>query len=493
MKNSFSKLLIFFIISVAICGEDFYKLLGVTRASTDAEIKKAFKKLSLKYHPDKNKDKPDVAKAMFIKIANAYEVLSDPERKQIYDTRGEEAVKEHEERKNQGHGGGFGGSFEDMFSQFFGGGRGNFNQQQEEVERDYFDKSDVMNLNMDNISRLYRRQEIWFILFYRSSDSGFKELIDMWKELAEKVYGIFKIAAINCKADEEICEEFDINRTPMIIYFPESSDKEEVYKGLKKWEDIFKFAAQRMQSFVRIINKDNYGDFIFSEPTQHKIILFTQRKTTAPLFKALSKHFKGKLSFGEIRHLETELVEKFGIKQFPTVFVLTDPENYMGVAYDGPLKRDFLEKFLNQYAYNPKKVEKSISVKELTNEIYNRQKICNDNDNKNICLIYITHEDSLSGAENQMLEDIAKKYVNDPLVIYFINPDKYRYFWVSFDHEDNDSKLVILKGKRRKYIPLKGDITTEEIVGKLDNVVSGGGDFKKLITKINLTNVHEDL
>ena len=63
------------------CGEDYYKLLGVKRTATKAEIKKAFKKLSLKYHPDKNKDNPKKAKEMFIKIANAYEVLSHDEKR----------------------------------------------------------------------------------------------------------------------------------------------------------------------------------------------------------------------------------------------------------------------------------------------------------------------------------------------------------------------------------------------------------------------------
>jgi len=65
--------------------EDYYKVMGVKKGATDAQIKKAFKKLAIKYHPDKNRDNPEAAKQKFQEIANAYEVLSDPEKRRIYD------------------------------------------------------------------------------------------------------------------------------------------------------------------------------------------------------------------------------------------------------------------------------------------------------------------------------------------------------------------------------------------------------------------------
>ncbi len=64
---------------LAICGQDYYKLLGVPRNADERAIKKAFKKLSIKYHPDKNLDDPETAKQKFAEIANAYEVLKYPE------------------------------------------------------------------------------------------------------------------------------------------------------------------------------------------------------------------------------------------------------------------------------------------------------------------------------------------------------------------------------------------------------------------------------
>lgn len=98
---------------------DYYKLLGVSRDASVKEIKKAYRQKSLEYHPDKNKDENAAEK--FAEIARAYEVLSDDDKKQIYDRHGEEGLKQHEQ---QGGGGGGGGGFDDIFSHFFGGGGG---------------------------------------------------------------------------------------------------------------------------------------------------------------------------------------------------------------------------------------------------------------------------------------------------------------------------------------------------------------------------------
>ena len=104
---------------LSIVHADFYKLLGVSRQATLKEIKKAYRQKSLEFHPDKNKEEGAAEK--FAEIARAYEVLSDEDKRDIYDRQGEEGLKRHEQ---QGGGGG-GGGFEDIFSQFgfnFGGG-----------------------------------------------------------------------------------------------------------------------------------------------------------------------------------------------------------------------------------------------------------------------------------------------------------------------------------------------------------------------------------
>uniref|UniRef100_A0A182THT8 J domain-containing protein n=1 Tax=Anopheles melas TaxID=34690 RepID=A0A182THT8_9DIPT len=72
-------------------GKDFYKILGVSKNASDDEIKKAYRKLALKYHPDKNK--APQAEERFKEVAEAYEVLSDKKKRDIYDQYGEEGLK----------------------------------------------------------------------------------------------------------------------------------------------------------------------------------------------------------------------------------------------------------------------------------------------------------------------------------------------------------------------------------------------------------------
>jgi len=104
---------------------DYYEILGVDKSATPDEIKKAYRKKALKYHPDKNPGDKE-AEENFKEANEAYEVLSDEEKKSRYDQFGHAGVD-----NNYGGGGGGGfsggfGGFEDIFSDLFGGGGGGF-------------------------------------------------------------------------------------------------------------------------------------------------------------------------------------------------------------------------------------------------------------------------------------------------------------------------------------------------------------------------------
>ncbi|KAL2889648.1 DnaJ-related protein SCJ1 [Ceratocystis lukuohia] len=124
LRATFLLLLIVAFVQLAVCAEDYYKVLKVGKNANDKQLKSAYRQLSKRYHPDKNNGDEE-AKSMFVQISEAYEVLSDPETRKIYDKHGHDGIKRHKE------GGGHQGGHDpfDLFSRFFGGG-GHFDQRQ---------------------------------------------------------------------------------------------------------------------------------------------------------------------------------------------------------------------------------------------------------------------------------------------------------------------------------------------------------------------------
>ncbi|MFY8124941.1 MAG: molecular chaperone DnaJ [Hydrogenophaga sp.] len=104
---------------------DFYDVLGVPKNASDDEIKKAYRKLAMKHHPDRNQgDAAKAAEEKFKEAKEAYEMLSDPEKKAAYDQYGHAGVDPNMRGPGGGGAEGFGGTFGDIFGDIFGGGRG---------------------------------------------------------------------------------------------------------------------------------------------------------------------------------------------------------------------------------------------------------------------------------------------------------------------------------------------------------------------------------
>lgn len=129
-----------------MANKDYYEVLGISRDASEGDIKKAYRKSAMKYHPDKNKGNKE-AEEKFKDINEAYQVLSDPEKKEQFDRFG----------TTDFNGGGFGaggfgsgmGGFEDIFDSFFGGGFGGSSRSRRDAPRRGADLEYSINLTFE--------------------------------------------------------------------------------------------------------------------------------------------------------------------------------------------------------------------------------------------------------------------------------------------------------------------------------------------------------
>ena len=138
--------------------KDYYEILGVNKNATDDELKKAFRKLAKKYHPDANPDNKVEAEKKFKEVNEAYEVLSDPQKRKMYDQFGTADPQQGFGGAGGPFGGGNGyysysssgwddfGDLGDIFSSFFGGG---FSGQRANRRNNGPRKGEDLNLNID--------------------------------------------------------------------------------------------------------------------------------------------------------------------------------------------------------------------------------------------------------------------------------------------------------------------------------------------------------
>lgn len=225
-----------FIISLPfnIGSSDFYELLGVKKDADSKEIRRAFKKLALTMHPDKNIGDPD-AHDEFIKINKAYEILKDPDTRKKYDTYGEDGLKED----------------------FGSGWKGNFHSWNyyHESFGIYDDDPEIITLSKTDFERTVDGSDtIWFINFYSPQCSHCHDLAPDWRQLGRDLEGVIRVGAVNCEEDWSLCRQLNIRSYPTLMLFPQELN----YHGQRDLESLTEFVLGEIPNTFLKLNTEMF-------------------------------------------------------------------------------------------------------------------------------------------------------------------------------------------------------------------------------------------
>ncbi|BFZ21852.1 hypothetical protein BsWGS_24891 [Bradybaena similaris] len=224
------------LLSSIYAGKDFYSLLGVDKGASVKEIRKAFKKLAISKHPDKNVDSPG-AHDEFIKINRAYEVLKDEDLRKKYDQHGEEGLKDNFQQ---------GRRYESWqwYQQNFG---------------IYDDDAEIITLSRTDFEQSVEgTSEPWFINFYSTHCSHCHDLAPTWREVAKELEGVIRIGAVNCEDDWQLCRMQNIHSYPSLLFYPQR----EKYQGERSTRALVDRALQNVKADYHRIRAGNFKTLV---------------------------------------------------------------------------------------------------------------------------------------------------------------------------------------------------------------------------------------
>ncbi|KFM25328.1 Putative protein disulfide-isomerase [Auxenochlorella protothecoides] len=358
---------------LAVRDSKYYDLLGVATDADERTIQKAYRRQAMKHHPDRNPDAKEGAEKKFREVAAAYEVLSDPEKRRMYDQLGEDGLRPGGQAGPGGGGAGFhfqgdpfatfrtvfgnGGGMGGQRIQFqFGGGGGGFpggfggHHQQQQQQRPggglYDGMPAVRKLGVDSFPSGTRDGWVWLVEFYAPWCGHCRQLAPKWGRLAEALAGVVRVGAVNCEEEAALCQEHGVQGYPTIKAFVEGRSVD--YSGERSAAALKDFALGLLPSDVPSVSSPAQLEaFLKPSPAWGvSVLLFTTKQQPGALARSLSLRFKGKVAIAEVPSTAKGMVERFNISSFPAVVAVCGGDAGTTIRHTGDMKSEALAKFV---------------------------------------------------------------------------------------------------------------------------------------------------
>ncbi|TDH14170.1 hypothetical protein EPR50_G00041870 [Perca flavescens] len=388
---------------------DPYKVLGVSRSASQAEIKRAYKNLAKEWHPDKNKDPK--AEDMFIKVSKSYEILSNEERRSNFDNYGQ--MDENQPFGQSQHHGfrGFRNSFyfDESFFHF-------------PRSRDFADSKYLLHhaqFNSDVLPDSHKRP----YLIKVTSEWCFAciHIEPVWKETVQELEPLgVGIGIVDLGYERRLANQLGAHRAPSIIglvngrvtFFHQAVVREHLRQFI---EDLLP------QKLVEKITDNNYLPFLDSWHVENKpsVLLFDQVPIVPLLFKLTAFAFKDYVRFGYVDQGDTHntrLLRQFNINTYaPTMLLFKeDTEKPVDIIQARGMKRQIMDEFVsnNKFLQVPRLVNQQLFDELCPVKQFHRR--------RKYCVLLITGEDQAFLPGSKAFLDFASVNRKDVLRFAYV-------------------------------------------------------------------------
>ncbi|XP_037622880.1 dnaJ homolog subfamily C member 16-like [Sebastes umbrosus] len=388
---------------------DPYKILGVSRSASQAEVKRAYKNLAKEWHPDKNKDPK--AEDMFIKVSKSYEILSNEERRSNFDRYGQ--MDENQPFGQSQHQGfrGFHNSFyfDESFFHF-------------PRSRDFADSKYLLHhaqFNSDVLPDSHKRP----YLIKVTSEWCFAciHIEPVWKEVVQELEPLgVGIGIVDLGYERRLANQLGAHRAPSIIglvngrvtFFHQAVVREHLRHFI---EDLLP------QKLVEKITDNNYLAFLDSWHVENKpsVLLFDQVPVVPLLYKLTAFAFRDYVRFGYVDQGDTHntrLLRQFNINTYaPTMLLFKeDTEKPVDIIQARGMKRQIMDEFVsnNKFLQVPRLVNQQLFDELCPVKQFHRR--------RKYCVLLITAEDQAFLPGNKAFLDFASVNRKDVLRFAYV-------------------------------------------------------------------------
>ncbi|KAF2836392.1 thioredoxin-domain-containing protein [Patellaria atrata CBS 101060] len=220
----------------------------------------------------------------------------------------------------------------------------------------YTKSSPVLQVDAKSYDRLIAKSNHTSIVEFFAPWCGHcKNLKPAYEKAAKNLKGLAKVAAVDCddESNKAFCGGMGVQGFPTLkIVKPGKKPGRPVvedYQGARSAKAIVDAVIEKIPNHVKRIQDKDLDDWLSENNSTGKVVLFTEKGTTGPLFKALAIDYLGSVNFGQIRNNQKKAIETFGITSFPTLVLLPGGEQ-SGIVYDGDMKKESLSTFISQVA-----------------------------------------------------------------------------------------------------------------------------------------------